>query len=458
LGQHTVDKHVQQIILNRRLNVIEPGTGFWHILRGRLDGSKITGTDRVSRRIKFDYILRPSDIEHFKDMTDFQGLTPLSFLDRESSTDDTLSRWFDETKQFISIETPEPRSPRWIDLLAEAYRVYAPALSVYLPQIMIRYAGLEWELFEQILRYYGDKNKRTYDKTRQAATPSAFRQSLKRHYGWVAPQDYDAPLVFHTSADSDSASESGSSDDDDGVVRALIMAADGSMMNLSIDPDEAVLRARVAKEQANSGKTPAGLAPVFSSNAASSDSASAARPRISGNPSPLATPSSDKKYPFDWKSNAPRHYCHGHFAMSPNVFALPPRPVKAPPPVKAEPPPLKASWHRAKATTLGGWTKGKDCDDKGKGKGQEKGKFARVCDLDAARKGRGKGDPHDHAVLQSLETLAADVRRDLRSMEPLSENEGPILEQRADDEASSSQPVTEVEEQVLPWQGSSDVR
>jgi hypothetical protein len=253
------------------------------------------------------------------------------------------------------------------------------------------------------------------------------------------------------------------------------MAADGSMMNLSIDPDEAVLRARVAKEQANSGKTPAGLAPVSSSNAASSDSASAARPRSSDNPSPLATSSSDKKYPFDWKSNAPRHYCHGHFAMSPNVFALPPRPVKAPPPVKAEPPPLKPSWHRAKAigsavkaTTLGGWTKGKDCDDKGKGKGQEKGKFARVCDLDAARKGRGKGnplpgkgDPHDHAVLRSLESLAVDVQRDLLSMESFGEDEE--LTPRADDKAlaenaSSSQPVTEVGEQFLPWQGSSDVQ
>ena len=144
--------------------------------------------------------------------------------------------------------------------------------------------------------------------------------------------------------------------------------------------------------------------------------------------------------------------------MSPDIFAVPPRPVKAPPPVKADPPPLQASIIKAKATTLGGWTKGKNCDDKGKGKGQEKGKFARVCDLDAARKGRGKGDTHDHAVLQGLVTLAADVRRDLRSMEPFSEDEGPTPEQRAYYKANSSQPVTEVEEQALPWQGSSDLR
>ena len=111
---------------------------------------------------------------------------------------------------------------------------------------MIRHAGLELELLEQILRYYGDRNKRTH-----VAIPSAFRQSLKRHYDWVEPQDGDASMVFKASADSDSVSESGSSDDEDGVVRALIMAADGSMMNLSIDPDDTVHQARAAQKQAN---------------------------------------------------------------------------------------------------------------------------------------------------------------------------------------------------------------
>jgi hypothetical protein len=478
MNQHTIDEHVQQIIMNRRLNVIEPGAGFWHLLRGRLDGSKITGTDRVSRRIKFDYLLRPGDLDHYKDMTDFKCLTPLSFLDRESSTDNKLARWFDETNQFITIETPEPLSPRWIDLLADAYRVYAPDLSVYLPQIMIRYAGLELELFEQILRYYGDRNKRTH-----VDIPSAFRHSLKRHYGWIDPHDDSEPMVFEEDL-IDSASESGSSDEEDGVVRALIMAADGSMMKLSVDPSKTVPTVTAAQPYA-------GLDPVHCFAASSvfrhtegSTTAATVLPRSSDDPSPLATSSSDKKYPFDWKSNAPRHYCNGHFAMSPDLFAVPPRPVKAPPPVKVDPPPLPASIPsciKAKAPTWDGWTKGKDLYDKGKGKAQEKGKFARVCELDAARKGRAKGhakgdaegDTHDHAVLQNLATLALDVRRTLGVPLPFQRpicvgnleeySRGPTPGQhRADYEADVSQPDTEpdteVEGQALPWQSSSDLQ
>jgi hypothetical protein len=485
MNQHTIDEHVQQIIMNRRLNVIEPGAGFWHLLRGRLDGSKITGTDRVSRRIKFDYLLRPGDLDHYKDMTDFKCLTPLSFLDRESSTDNKLARWFDETNQFITIETPEPLSPRWIDLLADAYRVYAPDLSVYLPQIMIRYAGLELELFEQILRYYGDRNKRTH-----VDIPSAFRHSLKRHYGWIDPHDDSEPMVFEEDL-IDSASESGSSDEEDGVVRALIMAADGSMMKLSVDPSKTVPTVTAAQPYA-------GLDPVHCFAASSvfrhtegSTTAATVLPRSSDDPSPLATSSSDKKYPFDWKSNAPRHYCNGHFAMSPDLFAVPPRPVKAPPPVKVDPPPLPASIRScikalgkglALTPTWDGWTKGKDLYDKGKGKAQEKGKFARAWELDAARKGRAKGhakgdaneDTHDHAVLENLATLALDVRRMFGVPLPRQPHAGldPVsvgnLEEysrqptpgqhRADYEADLSQPDTEVEGQALPWQSSSDLQ
>ena len=50
-------------------------------------------------------------------------------------------------------------------------------------------------------------------------------------------------MVSEASDDSGSASDSVSSDDDDGVVRALIMDADGSMMNLSIDPDASITSA-----------------------------------------------------------------------------------------------------------------------------------------------------------------------------------------------------------------------
>ena len=116
------------------------------------------------------------------------------------------------------------------------------------------------------------------------------------------------------------------------------MAADGSMMNLSVDPSKTVPTVIAAQPHA-------GLDPVLSSFAASSvfrhtegsTTAATVLPRSSDDPSPLATSSSDKKYPFDWKSNAPRHYCNGHFAMSPDLFAVPPRPVKAPPPVKVDP-------------------------------------------------------------------------------------------------------------------------
>ena len=166
--------------------------------------------------------------------------------------------------------------------------------------------------------------------------------------------------------------------------------------------------------------------------------------------------------------------------MSPDIFAVPPRPVKAPPPVKVDPPPLPASIPsciKAKAPTWDGWTKGKDLYDKGKGKAQEKGKFARVCELDAARKGRAKGhakgdakgDTHDHAVLQNLATLALDVRRTLGvplptqlpisvcSLEEYSRGPTPG-QHRADYEADLSQPDTEVEGQALPWQSSSDLQ
>ena len=177
--------------------------------------------------------------------------------------------------------------------------------------------------------------------------------------------------------------------------------------------------------------------------------------------------------------------------MSPDLFAVPPRPVKAPPPVKADPPPLPASIPSgikalgkglAPTPTWDGWTKGKNLYDKGKGKAQEKGKFARAWELDAALKGRAKGhakgdaneDTHDHAVLENLATLAVDVRRMFGVPLPRQPHAGldPVhvcsLEEyrrqptpgqhRADYDADLSQPDTEVEGQALPWQSSSDLQ